>query len=204
DLKDYLLAARDGIESTDSRRAPIRDQHREDIVSALRDAGLEVLERVGLSDFTVDIAARCSADHPWIGVLLDGPTWAARESVGDREGLPTTILTDQMGWRAIERVWLPTCVRDRAAVIDHIVDVAAQAEKRDDPDSAKYGTNSAPTHYDDPNEPEHLSKPLASDLEQESLNSMPTASQGPGHPVLPDPGQERSIPSAVATSGGQE
>src|SRR5699024_9089960 len=53
-------------------------------------------------------------------------------------------------------------------------------------------------------EPEHLSKPLASDLEQESLNSMPTASQGPGHPVLPDPGQERSIPSAVATSGGQE
>src|SRR5699024_4890466 len=142
DLKDYLLAARDGIESTDSRRAPIRDQHREDIVSALRDAGLEVLERVGLSDFTVDIAARCSADHPWIGVLLDGPTWAARESVGGREGLPTPILTDQMGWRAIERVWRPTWVRDRAAVIDHIVDVAAQAEERDDPDSAKYGTNS--------------------------------------------------------------
>src|SRR5699024_4550555 len=107
DLKDYLLAARDGFEGATLKRRETPDRHLEEITRELRAAGLEVRTRVGLSDFTVDIAARADAEHPWIGVLLDGPGWADRQSVGDREGVPSTVLVGRMGWARVERIWFP-------------------------------------------------------------------------------------------------
>lgn len=131
DLKDYLLAARRGVEASGLRRAEARDLHLEDVQRALQRAGLEARARVGLSDFTVDLAVRAGADRPWVAVMLDGPGWAARTSVGDREGLPATVLTGRMGWSRTERVWLPAWVRDHQPVVDRIVATANDAHREE-------------------------------------------------------------------------
>ncbi|MHA7618118.1 DUF4011 domain-containing protein [Cellulosimicrobium cellulans] len=143
DLKDYLLAARNGVESAGLRRADARDRHLEDVGSALRVAGLEVRTGVGLSDFTVDLAVRAAADRAWIAVMLDGPVWAERTSVGDREGLPTSVLTGRMGWSRVERVWLPTWVRDPGPVVASIVGAAENASEQH-PDAPAHAVAAGP------------------------------------------------------------
>ncbi|WP_170163172.1 DUF4011 domain-containing protein [Bogoriella caseilytica] len=126
DLKDYLLAARNGIEAAGLRRAEARDLHLEDVERALRSAGLEVRTHIGLSDFTIDLAVRAGSERPWVAVMLDGPAWAGRGSVGDREGLPSTVLTSRMGWSRVERIWLPTWVRDAQPVVARVVAAASE------------------------------------------------------------------------------
>lgn len=123
-LKDYLTMAKAGVENTPLRRPAARDRHLEEVAAALRAAGLEVRTSVGLSDFTVDVAVRRDAGAPWVAVLLDGPAWASRGSVGDREGLPASVLTGAMGWRATERVWFPAWVRDADEVVRRVVAAA--------------------------------------------------------------------------------
>ena len=66
---------------------------------------------VGLSDFTVDIGVAATPEGPWVGVFLDGPEYAQRRTVGDRESLPHGVLVGAMGWACVERVWLPDWVR---------------------------------------------------------------------------------------------
>lgn len=128
DLKDYLLGARNGMKVSHLRRAEARDLHLEDVARGLSAAGLEVRTHIGLSDFTIDLAVRVSPEKPWVAILLDGPAWASRTSVGDREGLPTVVLTEQMGWARVERIWLPSWVAHREDVIAKIVE-AAQGEQ---------------------------------------------------------------------------
>ncbi|MFD6166345.1 DUF4011 domain-containing protein [Oerskovia sp. NPDC060287] len=125
-LKDYLLLAKNGVEHASLRRPSARDRHREEVVGALEETGLEVRSNIGLSDFTVDLAVRTDASSPWVAVMLDGPVWASRGSVGDREGLPSAVLVGSMGWARVERVWLPTWIRDPAAVVTGI-EAAAKA-----------------------------------------------------------------------------
>lgn len=127
-LKDYLLLAKHGTEQAALRRAGMRDRHLEQVASSLRDAGLEVRTNVGLSDFTVDLAVRAGAGRPWIAVLLDHRAWADRASVGDRDGLPRQVLVESMGWARVERIWMPTWVRDPKEVVDEIVAAARAAE----------------------------------------------------------------------------
>ncbi|MGR7026417.1 DUF3320 domain-containing protein [Geodermatophilus sp. URMC 62] len=105
------------------RRAGVPDRHREDVAAALRSRGLVVRTDVGLSGFRVDLSvARPSApDTPLMAVLLDGPAWARRATVGDRDGLPVEVLGGLLGWPAVERVWLPAWLRDREAVLDRLV-----------------------------------------------------------------------------------
>ncbi|MDM8084880.1 DUF4011 domain-containing protein [Cellulomonas cellasea] len=123
-LKDYLLLARDGAQHALTRRAPVRDKHLQQVRERLEAAGLETRAGVGLSDFTIDLAVRSGLDAPWLAVLLDGPRWAARESAGDRDGLPRTVLTEQMGWADVARIWLPEWLRDADAVVQSIVTTA--------------------------------------------------------------------------------
>ena len=56
--------------------------------------GLVVRTDVGLSDFKVDLAVASSddPDTPVMAVLLDGPAWARRRTVADRDGLPVEVL----------------------------------------------------------------------------------------------------------------
>lgn len=121
DLKDYLLLARDGAEHALVRRHVAHDLHLDEVKERLEGAGLEVKTAVGLSTFTVDLAARVSDEHEWLAVLLDGPAWAARESVSDRDGLPASVLSGQMGWARVARVWLAEWLRDADAVVARVV-----------------------------------------------------------------------------------
>ncbi|MBM7808347.1 hypothetical protein JOD57_004184 [Geodermatophilus bullaregiensis] len=107
----------------EARRPGVPDRHREDVAAALRSRGLVVRTDVGLSDFRIDlsVASPAAPDTPLVAVLLDGPEWARRGTVGDRDGLPVEVLGGRLGWPAVERVWLPSWLRDREAVLDRLV-----------------------------------------------------------------------------------
>ncbi|WP_188037034.1 DUF4011 domain-containing protein [Actinotalea sp. JY-7885] len=131
DLRDYLVLAKHGARRAGLVRERGRDLHLDEVAAALRDAGLEVLTHVGLSDFTVELAVRAAPDLPWVAVLLDGPAWARRTTVTDREGLPRTVLEGAMGWARVVRVWLPTWLREPDAVVHAVVEAARRPEARE-------------------------------------------------------------------------
>ncbi|MGY1703477.1 DUF4011 domain-containing protein [Geodermatophilus sp. SYSU D00697] len=128
-LRAYLDLAALGTDALprDARPVAVPDRHREEIAAALRERGLVVRTDVGLSEFRVDLSvARADApDAPVMAVLLDGPAWARRRTVGDRDGLPVEVLSGMLRWPAVERVWLPTWLRDREEVLDRLAAAVA-------------------------------------------------------------------------------
>lgn len=100
------------------------DRMRKQILGALRDAGLNAVEEVGLSDFKVDIAIYDpkNSTKALLGILLDGPRWNSRETVSDRDCLSVTLLRDRMGWPAIERIWLASWLRNPGDEVQRIKD----------------------------------------------------------------------------------
>ena len=132
-LRAYLdFAARDPSRPTADRIAPrpLTDRHRDEVAQALRDRGVAVQTDIGMSDFRVDIALASPGDSRklLVAVLFDGPGWASRHTVGDRDGLPTTVLSDLMGWTRVERVWLPEWLADPSTVIARLVESLASAD----------------------------------------------------------------------------
>lgn len=126
-LRSYMEAAqRHAADAGVLRPVTARDRHHDDVVHALREAGLCVRERVGLSDFTIDIAVAASEDGPWTAVFLDGPDYARRATVGDRETLPHGVLVGFMGWSRVERIWLPDWVRSPDEVIARVKRTASE------------------------------------------------------------------------------
>jgi hypothetical protein len=124
-LRAYLDLAAQGTDvlPSDLRTAPVVDRHREEIAEALRARGLSVRTDVGLSDFKVDLAVAPadSPDEPVMAVLLDGPSWARRRTVADRDGLPVEVLAGMLRWPVVERVWLPSWLAARDEVVDRLV-----------------------------------------------------------------------------------
>jgi hypothetical protein len=133
-LRAYLELARNGAEATlgSLAQAATTDRHREQIADALRERGFAVRTDVGLSDFRVDLAVALPAapEQPVLAVLLDGPAWAARRTVADRDGLPLEVLSKLMHWPAVERVWLPEWLADADAVLARLADAAANPQPR--------------------------------------------------------------------------
>ncbi|MDN4483202.1 DUF4011 domain-containing protein [Demequina lignilytica] len=126
DLKEYLTHAKDASDGTARVRAlSATDLHRDEVRDALRERGLEVVENVGMSSFTVDLAVRLDDAHPWVAVMLDGPGWSARRTVGDRDALPSAVLVGRMGWDRVERVYLPSWLHRRDEVINGLVSAAS-------------------------------------------------------------------------------
>lgn len=123
-LADFLVRAQGGATAameSGLRRTTV-DRHRDDLAAALNAAGFTATTDVGLSDFRVDIAISDPADpdHQLVAVLLDGPGWRDRKTVHDRDGLPISVLSDSMGWPAVERVWLADWMRDRDGVLQRL------------------------------------------------------------------------------------
>ena len=125
-LRAYLDMAAQGTDvlPRDARSSAVVDRHREEIAAALRERGLVVRTDVGLSEFKVDLAVARPADPetPLMAVLLDGPAWARRGTVGDRDGLPGEVLGDMLRWPVVERVWLPSWLGSRTSVLDRLVE----------------------------------------------------------------------------------
>ncbi|MBC7593528.1 MAG: DUF3320 domain-containing protein [Kineosporiaceae bacterium] len=139
-LKTYLELAKFGPESSGAVSSQIvrpPDRHRDEIIDALRDAGIDCEPDVGLSDFKVDIAILDPVDKTKriLGILLDGITWHSRATVGDRDSLPVELLTHKMDWPAIERIWMPTWVRDRTGEVNRILSAIAEVQDRKDADA---------------------------------------------------------------------
>ncbi|GAA1190050.1 DUF4011 domain-containing protein [Prauserella alba] len=114
-----------GIEASDPRAD---DRILSEVADAVRARGYEVATNVGLSQFTVDIAVRHADSRRWqVAVLLDGPEWASRLTVADRDRAPQ-LLGAKMRWPSTVRVWLPAWVRERAAVLERIDEAIARSE----------------------------------------------------------------------------
>ncbi|WP_258725390.1 DUF4011 domain-containing protein [Cellulomonas sp. NS3] len=130
-LRAYLdlAASRSRATTVPARRSSAVDRHREQVAEALRERGIAVRTDVGLSDFRVDLALADAAapGRPLVAVLLDGPGWAARRTVGDRDGLPTEVLSRLLRWPAVERVWLPAWLATPGDVLDHLVGAVERA-----------------------------------------------------------------------------
>lgn len=129
-LREYLemaLGQPDRERAQPAQRRTHREPVLEEIASSLRDRGYEVTQRYGLSHFTVDLAVRSAGSEQWqAAVLLDGPEWARRPTVADRDAAPE-LLRDVMHWPAVVRVWLPAWINDRDAVLGEIDDALAEA-----------------------------------------------------------------------------
>ena len=133
-LRAYLELAAHGtaiLEQTGARTA-VPDRHRDEVAAALRERGSVVATDVGLSDFRVDLtlASSKNPEIPLVAVLLDGPGWAARRTVGDRDGLPVEVLERLMGWPRVERVWMPAWLSDPAAVLAGLETALKEAEQK--------------------------------------------------------------------------
>ena len=133
-LRAYLDMAAHGTSTlagiaTSARRPSVADRHREKVAEVLRSQGLVVSTDVGLSDFKVDLAVALPSDpaRPVMAVLLDGPGWARRGTVGDRDGLPVEVLSRMMRWPAVERLWLPAWMKDPAGEASRLVAAAHAA-----------------------------------------------------------------------------
>ncbi|MCZ2849206.1 DUF3320 domain-containing protein [Modestobacter sp. VKM Ac-2978] len=129
-LRAYLDLAARGTGAL-PRTGTSLDRHRDDVATALRARGLVVRTDVGLSGFRLDltVARESAPDAPVLAVLLDGPAWAGRQTVGDRDGLPVEVL-QELRWPAVERVWLPSWLADREAVLtalEAVVEAASPA-----------------------------------------------------------------------------
>ncbi len=123
-LREYLdiAAGEESDLETTVGRVVIRDRHRDNIAERLRERGFSVWTDIGLSDFRVDlqIARADTPDQPLVAVLLDGPNWAQRATVNDRDGLPRQILGGMLKWPAVERIWLPTWLDNPESVLNRI------------------------------------------------------------------------------------
>ncbi|GAB2680928.1 DUF3320 domain-containing protein [Thalassiella azotivora] len=129
-LRAYLELAQAGSGTAVSAHRPTRrDRHRDQVADVLRTYGLVVSTDVGLSDFRVDLSLALpeDPDRPLVAVLLDGPVWASRRTVGDRDGLPVEVLSRMLRWPAVERVWTPAWTADPTAVAERLVEVTRRA-----------------------------------------------------------------------------
>ncbi|MBO0853142.1 MAG: DUF4011 domain-containing protein [Nocardia sp.] len=132
-LRGYLeLAARGQDTGEQSRDGLGVDPIQKDICAALRERGYEADTDYGLSDFVLDIVVREPGCSHWqVAIMLDGPRWAERPTVADRDLTPR-LLETMMHWGSSLRVWLPSWIDDRAAVLERIDDAVGTARRQYD------------------------------------------------------------------------
>jgi hypothetical protein len=124
-LKEYLTFAQSKTnELVSLTRSTFEepDRHRIDVAREIGSLGYNVAQNVGLSNFKVDVAVE-HPDRPGqylLAILLDGPNWRQRPAANDRDVLPVGILEKNMGWQAVERIWMPVWLKDPEGEKDRI------------------------------------------------------------------------------------
>ena len=179
DLKQFLMdaqAAESGSVKTDtSQRVAVRDRHRDDVASALQDAGLHVMSDVGMSNFRLDLVlARTERpERPILPVLLDGESWKRRSTVSDRDVLPVEVLENLMGWPAVLRIWWPMWLQNREEVIARVLAEVDRVEAVLD------GAATAEPSAEVPAAPTFLPAQVAEPAAAASIERTPVASAAP-------------------------
>ena len=175
-LHDYLEMAVRGVDDLADKlgRAPTpEDRHRDSVADALQRRGWPVRGDVGLSGFRIDIVVGRSdgQDGDVAAILLDGPGWAGRETVGDRDGLPVEVLTRLMDWPLVARVWLPAWLEDSESVVDALEEQLTAAQRH----AGQPTPTSAPVSVEPPTvDPAASSMTLSlSDFERAVLEDHP-------------------------------
>ncbi|WP_414641202.1 DUF4011 domain-containing protein [Baekduia sp.] len=139
-LRSYLeLAANgpEGLAATTARTVVGTDHVREAIATALRARGYEVASDYGLSGFSLDLVVRERTAERWqVAIVLDGPRWAERPTVADRDLTPL-LLQRMMRWGASLRVWLPEWLDDQEAVLRRVDQAIAQAREEEECEHAR-------------------------------------------------------------------
>ena len=106
------------------------DEVQAGLVQSLRDHGYEVEANYGLSDFVLDLVVREPGSERWqVAVMLDGPQWAQRPTVADRDLTPQ-LLESMMHWGSSVRVWLPDWIDHPTSVISQVGDAVAISKER--------------------------------------------------------------------------
>jgi hypothetical protein len=118
-IQDFLRLAHDGPNAAGDVGIGVRESHHiEEIAQTLRALGFETETQLGLSTLRVDIALRRPGSDRWeIAVMVDDTEWAERGSAFQREVLPRRQLP-AMGWKRVERIWLPAWKHSRDAILD--------------------------------------------------------------------------------------
>lgn len=132
-LRGYLELAAQPDRSGNSfqpRTQNTSDQIQESICEALRQQGYEVEANYGLSNFVLDIVLREPESDRWqVAILLDGPVWADRPTVADRDLTPQ-LLESMMHWGASVRVWLPHWIDNPESVVQQVKEVLTTSKRR--------------------------------------------------------------------------
>ena len=175
-LHDYLEMAVRGVDDLADKlgRAPTpEDRHRDSIAAALQRRGWPVRGDVGLSGFRIDIVVGRSdgQEGDLAAILLDGPGWAGRQTVGDRDGLPVEVLTRLMDWPLVTRVWLPAWLEDSESVVDALEGQLTAAQLRAGQQQPATAPASVESRRVDPAPP--TTTPSLSDFERAVLEDHP-------------------------------
>jgi very-short-patch-repair endonuclease len=105
-LKTYLAYAQQGtLDTSGARDSGAGAAFEQSLAQAIRRAGWQVDERVGVAGFFVDLAVRDPqhVNEYRLGIECDGLLYAAARSARDRDKTQPFVLTDR-GWR-LQRVW---------------------------------------------------------------------------------------------------
>jgi hypothetical protein len=214
DLQSFLNIAQTGDDSLVSLSHPndAIDRHREKIADRLRERGHSVETLIGASDFKVDIAIM----HPEnpedrvLGILLDNGPWNRRKTVIDRDTLPPEVLKNKMGWAAVERIWLPSWLKDPDTEISRIelVAKAAMAKKIGDGDKSPEPLSPTNITLETPIPQSQVSSTMSADVDYAANNPTSSGSQGneitywrPWHDQILGP---RELLDSLPNSAGQE
>ncbi|WP_037138715.1 DUF3320 domain-containing protein [Rhodococcoides fascians] len=132
-LRGYLEQAAQASrtdEAAPTHSRAVSDEIQAGLVQSLRDHGYEVEANYGLSDFVLDAVVREPGSEQWqVAILLDGPQWALRPTVADRDLTPQ-LLESMMHWGSSVRVWLPDWIDSPDAVIAQVGDAIAASKER--------------------------------------------------------------------------
>ena len=119
-LRKFLIFAKNPDQSGDASIPVQRSFHIEQIAQSIREMGYRAKTQHGLSSLRVDVAVGQSDEKDWkVAVLVDGPSWRTRGSVEQREVMPLGVLPSR-GWKKVIRVWLPSWLDEKDAVLERI------------------------------------------------------------------------------------
>ena len=195
-LRAYIDYAEKGYTAiADGHNAPAPDAFAAHLAAVLEKAGYQVAQNVGCSGCRIDVAIRHPADSTRyaLGVLTDGPAYAAQATCRDRDKLQSSVL-EGMGWQ-LHRVWAADWLQRPDQVERELLAAAQRAVSAPIPDLA-----AAPEEIAAPD-----ALPAPADVAALPAAEAPDALPAPEEvPHLPAPDAALTLPAPVSLTPAPE